>query len=454
VPRYALVASSLAFSLVLLDTSLVNVALPAIRDDLDAGVDGLQWVVNAYTLVFASLLMSAGALADRIGARRLLLLGVGIFALGSLAAIAADSLGALIAAQAFLGVGAALLVPASLALLTHSYPESSGRARALGIWASVAAVAFAASPVVAGAIIDAAGWRGVFAVNVPFVLAVFVLVRWFVPPTPRGLPRGLDLPGQAAAMVALASLTLALIESGSLGWAAPGVLAAFLVAVVAGTAFVAIERRSPDPMLPLGLFDSRGFSVSVGAGVLLSFALYGELFLISLYLQEERGLSATEMGLTFLPQPVATALVGVPAGWMIGRIGPRTPLAVGGAVGAVAALLLVTVNSTTPYWLLIVAFVLWGSAAGAIVPAITTAAVSSVPVRQVGVASSALNTGRQAGAVLGIAVLGGLISETDFVSGLPVALCLCALAMLGVSFSATGMSSRQRALDSAAHASR
>jgi DHA2 family methylenomycin A resistance protein-like MFS transporter len=442
----ALAASSLAFALVLLDTSLVNVALPAIRNDFAAGMDALQWVVNAYTLVFASLLMTAGVFVDRLSASRMLWLGSAIFAAGSLGASAAPGVWALVAVQAGLGAGASLLVPASLSLLTRTFPESSSRARALGIWASVAAVAFAASPVIGGVIIDLVGWRGVFAVNLPLIFGVMILLRWAAAPAPTGPRREIDLPGQVAATVALAALTFGLIESGTLGWAGPAVIAAFVVALAAALAFVMIQSRTSAPILPLELFSRPGFSASVIAGVLMNFALYGQLFLISLYLQEQRGLSATDTGLMFLSQPAVVALTGVPAGCVIGRIGYRLPLAVGGAAGALGALLLTGIDASTSYATLIAALVCFGVAGGTIVPAITSAVVASVPAAMVGVASSALNAARQTGAVLGIAVLGGMVSQTDFVSGLPQAMGLCGAALLGVCAMAAKMptASRQR----------
>jgi DHA2 family methylenomycin A resistance protein-like MFS transporter len=433
VPGTALAASSLAFCLVLLDTSLVNVALPTIRHDLGASVAGLQWIVNAFPLALATLLMSAGAFVDRFGARRLMFGGVAIFLVGSSLAGVANGPRALIAAQAGLGVGAALLLPASLSLLTHAYPDPARRAVAVGIWSSTAAVAFAASPLVAGFLIDVGGWRAVFAVNLPFAVAVVGLLTWHVPETPTRIGQGVDLAGQCTAMVALAALTFALIESRPLGWSSKAVLGSLAVFVIASVGFVAIERRSTDPMLPLGLFSTRGFSPSIAAGVLVSVSVYGQLFLLALYLQDGRGLSPTEMGLVYLAQPVATALIGIPIGRFIGRMGPRVPLIVGGAAGAVGSLLLAAViGRATSYGVIVLALTLFGIAGGSVVPAVYSAVVSSVPSAQVGVASSVLNAARQTGGVLGIAVLGGLVSATNFVSGLPLAMALCALSFAGI----------------------
>jgi len=438
-PAVALTASSLAFALVLLDTTVVNVALPAIRDDLGASVSQLQWVVNGYTLVLAALLLSAGALADRLGARRVMRAGVALFALASAAAALAPSTTALVAAQVILGVGAAALVPASLTLLTHAYPDPVRRAKAVGIWAAISASAFAAGPVLGGLLIDAVGWRLVFAINLPFAAAIGALLWRGVAETPRTPARGLDLAGQATAIIALAALTFALIESRSLGWGSPLVAGGLLVAVVAGVAFIAVERRGRAPMLPLELFSSRAFSASTAAGALVSFAVYGQLFLLSLYFQDVRGLTALQTGLAFLPQPVVFALAGIPSGRLVARIGPRWPLAIGGAMAAAGAVLLLGTTAGTPYWHLLVGLVLFGGGAGAAIPALTAAVVSAAPPAQVGVAAAALNASRQTGGVLGVAVLGGMAhAGPQFVSGLHAGLAigagaLAATAVLGLS---------------------
>jgi DHA2 family methylenomycin A resistance protein-like MFS transporter len=446
VRRAALAASSLASAVVLLDASVVNVALPAIRSDLGAGVEGLQWAVNGYTLVFAALLMSAGALADRWGAKWMLTAGTVVFGLGSVAAMAAQSIAALVVLQALLGAGAALLVPGSMSLLTHTFQTPAERARALGIWASAGAVMFAASPVIAGVLIDLFGWRGVFAVNLPFVAAVALLL----PRTGsalRSAGRRFDGAGQLSAALALTALTFALIESGSQGWGDERVRVGLALALAAGAAFVAVERRAAEPMLPLGLFSRPGFSGSVAAGLLLSVSLYGQLFLLSLYLQEARGLSPVATGLVFLPQPIMTAVTGIPAGRLVGRLGARAPMLAGGACGALGALALTTLGPDTPLAFLVATLTCFGAAAGLIVPAITTAVFDGVPPAKLGVASSALNAGRQTGAVLGVALLGGLASDGDFVSGLPLAMALCALVFVAIAAIGLSMAGPTLTLD-------
>jgi DHA2 family methylenomycin A resistance protein-like MFS transporter len=445
-PALALAVAALAYALVLLDTSLVNVGLSAIRDDLGASVTALQWVVNGYALVLASLLLSAGALTDRIGARRMLMGATALFAVGAAGAALAPTTAALVAAQVVLGTAAAGLVPASLALLTHNYPDPIRRARALGVWAAISATSFAAGPVIGGLLIDTAGWRLMFAINLPFALAVLVLLTR-VGETTRARSRSLDLPGQATAIVALAALTFGIVESRSLGWDSPAVLAALVIALVAGSAFVAVERAGRAPMLPLSMLRSRRFSSAATAGLLINFAVFGQFFLFSLYFEDVRHLSALQTGLAFLPQPLLLALAGIPAGRLVARVGPRVPLAVGGTLAALGALVLLTVQPGTSYLQIVVGLMLFGAGAGGVIPAVTAAAVASVPSPQVGVAAAALNASRQMGGVLGVAVLGGMAGAGgSLMSGTHTALAIAAIALVGiVLLAATAMAPRRRA---------
>lgn len=427
----ALWASCLAMTLVYNNNGLVNVALPTIGRQLDADVVLLQWVVNAYALALGALMLTAGALADRYGARRVVLTGAAVFAAGSTAAAAAPSIAMLIASQGVAGVGAALLVPGALAILTHAYPDPRERGHAIGVWASVTAVSFAASPIAGGLLIEAAGWRAVFAVAIPFAVALAVIGRR-IEETPTRRSAGLDLPGQALAIVALAALTVGIVESGALGWGSTLGTGALALAVAAGALFLIVERHGAAPMLPLRLFSAPGFAAGLAAGALLSFAMFGELFLVSLYLQDERGLSATEMGLAFLPQPVAGALVGLVAGRLMARFGTGAVLSAGGLCGLAGALLLTSLGTSTSYVQLVASFVLFGFAFGGVVPAMTSATVSAVRGPEVGIASSTLNAARQAGGALGIATAGALLAGSNFLGGASIAMALAAAAMGGV----------------------
>ena len=447
-PTSALAVAALAYALVLLDTSLVSVGVTDIRDDLGASVTQLQWVVNGYTLVLASLLLSAEALTDRIGARRMLIGATSLFAVGAIGAALAPTVSTLVAAQVLLGTAAAGLVPASLALLTHHYPDPIRRARALGVWAAISALSFAAGPVIGGLLVDTAGWRLMFALDLPFALAVLVLLAR-VGETPRTRTRGLDLPGQATAIVALAGLTFAIVESRSLGWGSRAVLGALALAVAAGSAFLRVERRGRAPMLPLSILRSRRFASATTAGLLINFAVFGQFFLFSLYFQDARGLSALETGLAFLPQLLLLAVASVPAGRMVARVGPRVPVALGGTLAALGTAVLLTAQPDTPYLQIVAGLLLLGAGAGGVITAVTAAAVASVPSPQVGIASATLNASRQMGGVLGVAVLGGMAGTSGSAMGgthtalLIATIALAAVALLG----AAGMAPRRRHAD-------
>lgn len=428
-PRTALVASTTAFTLVIIGTTVVNVALPAIHADLGGGVSGLQWVLNAYTLMFASLLLSMGALCDLRGARRVMLAGVGVFLAGAAVAFAAPSLGILIAGQAVLGTGAAALMPASLALISHAYPDDRRRARAIGVFASASAVAIGLGPVLGGLLIDAIGWRAIFAMDAPLAAFVALLVVRGVEETPRRPTPGLDIPGQVTAIVALGAFTYAIIESGAAGWGAASTQVPLVVAIAAGVLFIRIEHRGDHPMLPLSLFGSREFSVGAGAGLLVNFGVYGQFFVLSLYLQELRGLSPLETGVVFLVQPLAAAATAVPAGRITARDGPRLPVAAGGFVAAAGVALLLTVNAHSSYAVIVTALALLGAGGGMSIPALTAAVVAGAPRPQVGVAAATFTASRQIGGILGVAVLGAMVSRTSFAHGFHLAVVVTVAAL-------------------------
>lgn len=434
-PGLVLAASTLGLSMVLLDTTAVNVALPAIQDDLGGGPGALQWIVNAYTLVFAALLLSMGALADRLGSRRVFLGGLAVFAAGSVGAVLAPTLGLLLAAQVVLGLGAAATLPASLSLIGSAYADPGARARAVGVWASGSAAAFALGPVLGGLAIDVVDWRAVFALNVPLAAAALALgLR--VAPRGDGAHRPLDAAGQLAVVVALTALTFGLISAGDHGWGSAQVLGALALAAAAAGAFVRHERRTASPMLPLALFADRGFSAAVGAGLLMNVAFYGELFFLTLFLQQGQGLSALETGLAFLPQPAMFMLVAPLTGRLVARRGPRAPLAAGAVASAAGALLLLGVDHGSGP-LLTTGLLLNGIGGGLVIPAATAGAVASAPRALVGIASAAFNAARQVGGVLGVAVLGTFVVHGGFGAGMHEALAAAAILLAGVAALAT-----------------
>jgi DHA2 family methylenomycin A resistance protein-like MFS transporter len=432
---WALLATSLGFGVVQLDVSVVNVAIKPIGVDLGASVSGLQWVVNAYTVAFAALILSAGALADRIGARRMFVGGFGLFTATSALCGLAPSLAVLVAARAVQGIGAAVLVPCSLTLLNHAYPDTAGRARAVGLWAAGAAGALSAGPLVGGILTASLGWRAIFFINAPIGLAGIALTMRHATETSRSPERGVDLPGQTAAVVALLALATAMVEGGQRGFANPLVVAGFGLAVIGAVTFVIIEARRPKPMLPLGLFRSPTFSAAASIGLAVNIAFYGLIFVFSLYFQTTRHYTALVTGAAFAPTTAAVLVANLLAGRISARIGARRVLA--GAALVIAASLagLLDVSATTAYPAMVAQLVALGFGLGLLVPAMTSALLGSVVTSRSGIASGILNTARQTGSVIGVALFGSLAAG-GLVSGLRLGLVISlglALAVVGLS---------------------
>ncbi|MFD8600347.1 MFS transporter [Kitasatospora sp. NPDC059646] len=431
-----LLGLSLGYFMVMLDTTVVTVALPAIGADLTGSLGGLQWISNAYTLAFAALLLTAGALADRWGGRRVFLAGLWLFGACSGVSAPAGSVGVLIALRALLGVAGALLLPASLAVIAHAWTDPAARARAMGVWAAISGSALAAGPLVGGALTDRFGWRAIFLVNVPVALLAVVLTARHAPADRPSPARGVDLPGQVCAVLALTGLTGALIEGGPAGWASPPVLGGFAVSALAGGLFVLVERRREAarraPMLPLGLLRDRTLATGLLAGLLVNFGLSGVLFVLSLFFQRAHGLSAFGAGAAFLPLMLPTAVNPVFTGRLVGRIGARRPAVAGfllmgaGALVAAAA----TAGSAAARLAMAAGLLTLGFGVSFAIPSLMTAVVGAVAKEQSGIASGALNSARQTGAVLGVAVLGVLADQAGDGSGTRLALLVAGLALL------------------------
>jgi DHA2 family methylenomycin A resistance protein-like MFS transporter len=422
-----LTALSLGLVVVLLDVSIVNVALDQIRGLMNDGVAGLQWVVNGYTLAFAGLLLSGGALGDRFGAKRLYLVGFALFTLASLGCGLAPTGPVLIAARVAQGLGAALLVPCSLTLLTHAYHDPQERARAIGIWGAVGSMAMVAGPVVGGLLIALFGWRSIFLVNLPIGLVGLWLTQRFTTETEGRHSRPLDIPGQVLAIVGLVALTGAIVEGEPMGWASPVVLGGFALFVVAAAAFLLVETRSPAPMLPLGLFRNPTFSAASYIGFQVNIAFYGSLFLLSLYFQGPLGMSPLVTGLAFVPMTGLTGLINVVAGRVAGRWGARLPIVTGlaiGVVGFTALAVVLTPASTYAgiWWPLL----LIGFGMAMVIPPLIAALLATVERSRAGIASGVLNAVRQTGGAVGVAMLGAISGGGDSTAGMRTAMLLCA----------------------------
>ncbi|MER6998408.1 MFS transporter [Streptomyces sp. NPDC000410] len=434
--RATLVAALLGFALITLDASVVNVALPAVEGELGGGLSGLQWVVDGYTLAFAALMLSTGALSDRIGARRAYAAGVAVFTLASAGCGLAPGLEALIGARVVQGMAAAVMLPASLALVRQAFPDAGPRARAVALWAAGGSVAVALGPVAGGALTTAWDWRAIFFVNLPAGAAALVLLART--PRSRRRPAPLDLPGQLTAATGIAALTFAVIEGGRAG------LVALVVGVVALAAFLAVESRHPHPVVPLGLFRDRAVSVPVAVGAANSVAFYGIVFVLSLFFQQQRGQSALAAGLMFLPMTALIPVVNILAGRLAGRYGPRLPMLVGQLVAASGALLLLPVTARTPAPLVAALTVPLALGAALTIPPLTSALMEAVPAARAGLAAGVLNAARQTAGGLAVAAFGALVAD-GFVTGMRTSLLISA-GLLTLTALATGLATaRSRA---------
>ncbi len=416
--------------MVILDATIVNVALPAIERELGGGLGALQWVVDAYTVVFAGLLLSAGSLGDRVGARRVFGLGLLVFTATSAACALAPSVAVLIGARLVQGAGAALLVPSSLALLRASYPEPSERARAVGAWGGIAGIAAASGPVLGGVLVSLASWRLVFLVNLPVGILALILGSRHLPAGRDGSRASADPAGQTLGILTLGLLTVGLIEAGTAGWSSPRALIPLVGFVPALAAFLAIERRTRSPMLPLRLFRNPEFSGASFVGLAINLGFYGQLFALSLYFQHLRGYSPLATGLALLPEGVFVALSSTVSGRLTGRTGPRPAMLAGLAIGAAGFAGLIVAGRATGYLVLVVPLIAAGFGMAFTMPAATTAIIEAAPASRAGIAAGVLNAARQSGGAIGVALLGTLLAGPAFVPGLHAAMAVSAGAFL------------------------
>jgi MFS transporter, DHA2 family, methylenomycin A resistance protein len=422
-PNATVLVACLAFFVITLDTTVVNVALPSIGAQWDGQVSALQWVVTAYTLLFAALLLSAGAISDRIGASRAFTIGLSVFTLMSALCGLAPSLDVLIIARAIQGAGAAVMMPASLALVRQAYDDPSLRARGIAWWTAGGGAAVAAGPVVGGALTTGLGWRWIFFINIPVgIVALIGMLR--APRSPRG-QAPMDPAGQITAVLALAALVFAVINAGSSGWTDPATIAGFAVAVIAAAVFLIAESRQSDPAVPLTMFRNPAVAVCTSAGLALNLGYYGLVFVFTIFFQEQRGASALMAGLMFIPMTAFTTLVNLLAGKLTNRHGPRFPLIIGQIIQTLGILGLLFVTEDTPTPLLLVLLVPLGIGGGLAIPPLTTAMLESVPHERAGLASGVLSAARQFGGAIGVALLGALIADpAHFVTGMRISLII------------------------------
>jgi DHA2 family methylenomycin A resistance protein-like MFS transporter len=407
--RIGLAAICSGFLVVTLDALIVNVALGPIVDDLGGSLSGAQWVVSAYTLVFATFLLTMGAWSDRIGSKRAFLIGLAIFGVASAGCAAAPTMATLIAARAVQGLGAALLMPCSLALITHMFPAGPRRRSALAAWGGISSVGMVGGPVLGGVLVDTVGWRTIFLVNLPVALIAAVAMSAYVAETPRHR-HPFDLPGQALVVTALGGLSGGFIAAGSAGWDAPETIGLLALGVVAVLAFWRVERAVPLPMIPPAIFRNRQFSIVVGIAGIFNFGVYGTIFCLSLLYHEKLGLSPLATGFALLPLVGVIMAIAFTSARLIGWLGEWRSVVIGLSGGAAGAVLLaalggdstvVTMACTVPFGTIALAM-----------QAMTALAMEGAPVERIGLASGIQNAARQAGGALGVALLGTLLSTT------------------------------------------
>ncbi|MEV5753146.1 MFS transporter [Actinoallomurus sp. NPDC052308] len=423
-------ALAAGFVMASLDTTVMQVAGATIQERLHASLSQLTWAVDGYVLTFAALLMLAGGLANRVGARRVYMWGMGIFGVASLASALAPGIEVLIGARLLQGAGAALFMPSSLALLVRAFPDARERTKVLGVWSAIVSSSMALGPTAGGIMVGAFGWRSIFLINVPIGIAGMLLTRRHIAGA-GGDARPLAAPGHAAVIVLLAGISFALIEGPQLGWAAAPVIGAIAAAALAAVLLIGREYRTDNQVMPWTLFRSARFTGANAVGFLFNAAFYGSLFMIGLYVQHARGASPLQAGLEILPLTIFIPVSNIAFARISGRItaGPllTVPLVVAGA----ASLALVALSPSTPYWMLAVALGLTSIAGGIISPALTAAMVDATGTRHANTAGSVLNANRQIGSLIGIASIGAVLAGSpDWTAGAALSFLIVGAAYL------------------------
>ncbi|WP_280714636.1 MFS transporter [Kitasatospora sp. MAP5-34] len=414
----------LSLFIVGLDNTVVNIALPSIQRDLHAPASGLQWIIDAYTLVLASLLMLSGSVADRLGRKRVFQTGLLLFVLGSLLCSLAPNLELLVAFRALQAVGGSMLNPVAMSIITNTFTEPRERAQAIGVWGGVVGLSMALGPLIGGFLVDVAGWPSIFLINIPVGLVACALTFRYVPESRAPRPRRLDPVGQVLIVLLLGSGTAVIIEGPGRGWTSPVILLLGALALLALLLLPWWERRIAEPLIDLRFFRSVPFSGATVTAVCAFSALGGFLFLNALYLQDVRHYSPVEAGLWTLPMAAMTLVSAPFSGRIVGRRGPRLPLLVAGTALAASGLLLTRLATDSPTALLLLAYALFGLGFGMVNAPITNSAVSGMPSAQAGVAAAVASTSRQVGQSLGVAVIGTVVTTAivgPFTTGFAVA---------------------------------
>ena len=412
-----LVSCCLSLLIVSMDATIVNVAIPSIRDDLGASASQIQWVIDVYTLVLASLLMLSGATGDRFGRRRTFQIGLTVFAAASLLCSLAPNIEMLIAARLLQAIGGSMMNPVAMSIITQVFRGRVERARAIGIWGGVVGISMALGPIVGGALIQYVDWRAVFWINLPICAVAILLTAIFVPESKSATMRDVDPIGQALGMAFLFGVVFVLIEGPGMGWSSPVTIVVAAIAACAFVAFLRYESRRHDPFIDLRFFRSIPFASATMIAI-CAFASWGAfLFMMSLYLQGYRGFSALHTGLIYLPVAVGALIFSPLSGRLVGRFGSRPSLIISGTLITAAALMLTRLTATTPVWQLLVIFAVFGIGFSVMNAPVTNAAVSGMPTDRAGAASAIASTSRQVGVSLGVALCGSVAGAALAMTG-------------------------------------
>jgi EmrB/QacA subfamily drug resistance transporter len=406
-----LIICSMSLLIVGMDITIVNVALPAIGRGFHASVPGLQWTIDAYTLVLGSLLMLSGSTADRLGRRRTFIIGLSVFSFGSLLCSLAPNLELLVVFRMLQAVGGSMLNPVAMSIITNTFTNPRERAQAVGVWGAVVGVSLALGPILGGILVSSAGWRSIFWINIPIGMLAIILALSYIPESKAPRARKIDPVGQVLVIVLLASLTYAIIEAPNRGWGSPLILVCFALALTSLLGLLRYELRRHEPLIELRFFRSIPFAAATVTAIAASATFVGFLFMNTLYLQEVRGLSALHAGLDTLPMAVMAMIMSPVSGRIVGRRGSRLPLVVAGATMGASCVMLSNIGAATSFTWLFCAYAVFGIGFGLVNVPITNAAVSGMPRAQAGVAASIASTSRQIGQTLGVAVIGALITS-------------------------------------------
>lgn len=439
-PALTLLATCLGLFLGQVDTTAINLALPAMSRDLGGGIGSMQWAIDAYNVAFAALLLTGGTLGDRFGRRRLFRLGIAVFVAGSLVCALAPTLGVLLLGRVLQGVGSGLLLPQSLAILATAFPGRRERNRAMAAWSMVAGIGLAAGPTLGGLVVDEIGWQYIFWVNVPVGTVALLLAVWHVPESRNPDARRVDLAGQVLGVLFLGLLTFVVVDGRKQGWGSAVIVASSVVAVVCAALFLVVERRQSSPMLPLNLMRRGQLPVATVVAMCMTFGMYGLFMLVSLAFQQERGASALAAGLEMLPLPLVFVALSPVVGRLVTRFGPRLPMTAGMALMGLGVLIYALIGPEAPLAAIEVSFVVVGIGLALNTGPVVGVAVSAVSAQRAGLASGIANLARILGATLGVAVVGTVLAVVGndaargpaFRSGLRAALLVgCAVEFLG-----------------------